>query len=84
MTKTFTCRELGGICNEKISGETFMEIIQKGMAHMQADQAHMDHMSNPANADQAKETKEQWFERMQKEFDARAEDMSENKSAETN
>lgn len=76
MTKTFTCRELGGICDEKIPGETFMEIIQKGMAHM-------DHMSNPANADQAKETKEQWFERMQNEFDARAEDALENESAET-
>lgn len=72
MTKTFTCKELGGICDEKFSGETFDEIIQKGMAHMQADQAHMDKIMDPNNPQT--ETKEQWYERMTKEFDAREED----------
>jgi hypothetical protein len=72
MTKTFTCRELGGICDEKITGSTFMEVIQKGMQHMQADADHMKKMGDLSNT--TGETKEQWFERMQKVFDARLED----------
>ena len=72
MSKTFTCRELGGICDEKISGDTFNEVIQKGMQHIQADKAHTDHMMTLP--EKVGETKEQWFERMQKEFDARTED----------
>jgi hypothetical protein len=72
MIKTFTCHELGGICDKKISGSTFMEIVQKGMEHMQSDDAHKKHMMNLSSA--TGETQEQWFERMQKEFDARPED----------
>jgi hypothetical protein len=49
-----------------------MEIVQKGMAHMQRDDAHKEKMM--ALSDATGETKEQWFERMQKEFDARPED----------
>ncbi len=71
MTKTFTCRELGGICDEKISGSTFPEIIDKGMQHMMSDEAHKAKMMSMS---EATETKEQWFERVQKEFDARQED----------
>ncbi len=71
MTKTFTCRELGGICDEKISGETFSEIVEKGMQHMQSDDAHKEKMMSIS---EATETKEQWFERMQKEFDERPAD----------
>jgi len=72
MSKTFTCRELGGICDEKISGETFMDIVNQGMKHMYADDAHKEHMAGLSEG--TGETKEQWFERMQKEFDQREED----------
>ena len=72
MTKTFTCRELGGVCDEKISGGTFMEIINKGMGHMQSDDAHKAKMASMSNT--TGETQEAWFARMQKEFDARPED----------
>jgi hypothetical protein len=72
MTKTFTCRELGGICDEKFSGSTFMEIVNSGMQHMQSDDAHKAKMASLMS--DSGETKEQWFERMQKEFDARSED----------
>ena len=34
MSKTFTCRELGGVCEEKFSGDTLMEIVQKAMPHI--------------------------------------------------
>ena len=72
MTKTFTCKELGGICDEKIQGVTFMEIINTGMKHMQSDSAHEERMMNTPNT--TGETKDQWFERMQKEFDGKSED----------
>ncbi len=70
MTKTFTCRELGGVCDEKFSGDTFMEIVQKGMPHMMCDAAH-----KASIMDMEKRTSEnqvQWMERMQKEFDSKA------------
>ena len=72
MTKTFTCKELGGVCDEKFSGETLMDIVQKGMPHMMADEAH-----KASIMDMEKRTGEnqtQWMERMQKEFDAAVED----------
>lgn len=72
MTKTFTCKELGGICDQNISGSTFPEIIDKGMKHIMSDEAHMANMQNMSGST---ETKEQWFERMQKEFDVRPEDV---------
>ncbi len=79
MTKTFTCRELGGICDQKFSGSTFMEIVQKGMQHMQSDESHMKKIGDlkpgtEGAGETPRETKEQWFERMQKEFDSREED----------
>lgn len=71
MTKTFTCKELGGICDQKISGGTFPEIVEKGMMHIMSDDAHKAKMMSMS---EATETKEQWFERMQKEFDTRSAD----------
>tara|TARA_Y100000588_G_scaffold333997_1_gene373230 strand:+ start:3907 stop:4074 length:168 start_codon:yes stop_codon:yes gene_type:complete len=44
MSKTFTCRELLGICEERISGDTLMDILEKGMQHMMSDEAHRSHM----------------------------------------
>lgn len=72
MTKTFTCRELGGICDEKFQGETFGEIMQKGAMHMMSDEVHKEKIMN-MDGDTG-ETKEQWMERMQKEFNSRLED----------
>ncbi len=70
MRKTFTCRELGGICDEKFSGNTFMEIMQKGSEHIMGDEVHKEKIVNMEES--TGETKEQWMERMQKEFDARS------------
>ena len=72
MSKSFTCRELMGICGERFSGDSLMEIVQKGMAHMGSDDAHKEHIAGLSGNTQ--ETQEQWFERMQKEFDDRADD----------
>lgn len=67
--KTFTCKELGGICDETFSGETLEEIINKGAAHMMADKAHKEKIMNLSG--DTGETREVWYARMQKEFDAR-------------
>jgi hypothetical protein len=72
MTKTFTCRELGGICDQKFSGETLMDIVNQGMAHMMSDEAHKEKIMNMGTENS--ESKEQWMERMKKEFDAKPED----------
>jgi predicted small metal-binding protein len=74
MSKTFTCRELGGVCDERFSGDTFTEIMQKGAQHMMSDDAH-----KASIMDMEKRTGEnqgQWMERTQREFGAKPEDSS--------
>lgn len=72
MDKTFTCRELGGVCEEKFSGASLMEIVQQGMPHMMGDEEHKTAIMNMESA--TGENKEQWMARMQQEFDARQAD----------
>ncbi len=72
MSKTFTCKELGGVCGEKFSGEIFIEIVQKGMPHMMSDEVHKSSIMNLEK--RTGENQEQWMARMQKEFDAKIED----------
>ena len=72
MSKSFTCRELMGICDERFSGDTFMEVAQKGMQHMQSDNAHKEYMAGHAN--RTEEGRKQWFEEMQKVFDEKPND----------
>lgn len=42
MSKTLTCREMGGPCDEPLSGNDLKEISDKGSAHVQnaADDEH--------------------------------------------
>ncbi|MBX4210833.1 DUF1059 domain-containing protein [Candidatus Parcubacteria bacterium] len=72
MTKTFTCRELGGTCDKTFSGNTFGEILEKAMPHMMSDDAHRASIMDMEK--QTGENKEQWMERMQNEFNAKRED----------
>lgn len=72
MSKTFVCKELGGICNEKFSGNTPMEIFEKAMPHMMSDEAHRSSIMDMEK--RTGENQAQWMERMQKEFDAKPED----------
>ncbi|RJQ36429.1 DUF1059 domain-containing protein [Candidatus Parcubacteria bacterium] len=71
MSKTFSCRELGGVCDETFSGNTFDQIMQNGARHMMADDAHKASIMDMEK--RTGENKEQWMARMQREFDARAE-----------
>lgn len=71
--KTFTCTELGGVCDEKFAGDTLMEVIGKGMPHMMSDEVHKESIMGMEQ--RTGENKEQWMVRMQKEFDAKSEDV---------
>jgi hypothetical protein len=72
MTKTFTCRELGGTCDATFAGDTVMDIVQKAGPHMMSDEAHKSAvMSLP---ERTGENKQQWMDRIQREFDAKPED----------
>jgi predicted small metal-binding protein len=73
MTKTFTCKELGGVCDMEFSGETFMEIMQQAGQHMMSDDAHKASIMDMEK--RTGENKEQWMDRMQKEFDAKSENI---------
>lgn len=72
MSKTFTCKELGGVCDEKFSGDTFMEIVEKCMPHMMSDEVHKANIMDMES--RTGENKEQWMVRMQSEFDVRPRD----------
>ncbi len=70
--KTFRCKELGGICDQKFCGATLMEIVVQAMPHMMFDEAHKANVMGMEK--RTGENQDQWMVRMQKEFDARAED----------
>lgn len=72
MSKTFSCSELGGICEEKFSGNSFSEIMQQAGGHMMSDEAHTKHIMEIEQ--RTGENKQMWMDRMQKEFDNKPED----------
>ena len=72
MTKTFTCRELGGVCDKAFSGDSVMSIMQQAMPHMQSDDAHKEHIAKLSES--SGESREAWMERIQGEFDAKPQD----------
>jgi len=72
MSKTFTCRELGGVCDQEFAGDSVMSIMQQAMPHMQSDDAHKKHIATLAET--SGESREDWMSRMQREFDAKAPD----------
>jgi len=73
MTKTFSCRELGGVCDEAFSGESVMSIMQQAMLHMQSDDAHKEHIAKLSES--SGESRDAWMARMQREFDAKPQDV---------
>ncbi len=69
MSTIFTCRELGGICDKKFSGEFLIEILEQAMPHMMSDEAHKAYILDMET--RTGENRMQWMERLQREFDAR-------------
>lgn len=72
MTKTFTCKELGGVCEEKFSGGSLEELMQKAMLHMMSDDDHKRKIMDMEG--DTGESREEWTKRMQEEFEKREED----------
>ncbi|MDZ4690264.1 DUF1059 domain-containing protein [Terricaulis sp.] len=72
MSKTFSCRELGGVCGQAFSGDSVMEIMQQAMPHMQSDDVHKDHIAKFAET--SGESRDAWMARVQREFDAKPQD----------
>lgn len=68
--KTITCRQMGGVCDEGISGETPDEVMNKGYAHVQnaTDEAHKELMAKMQNI--SNEDLEGWKAEFQKTWDA--------------
>ena len=73
--KTMTCQQLAGACDEEFHAETFEDMGEMSRTHAmemaaKGDRAHiakMDEMKELMNKPGAVE---EWFENMQKEFDA--------------
>jgi len=72
MTKTFICKELGGICEEKFTGNTFKEIVEKATPHMKDSVEHRENlMKMQVNTNLSRA---EWMEKMEKEFEGREDD----------
>jgi hypothetical protein len=77
--KTMTCNQLAGACDQEFRAETFQEMGELSRTHAmdmaaKGDQAHiakMDEMKELMNKPAAVE---EWFAKVQNEFDALPED----------
>ena len=77
--KTMTCKQLGGACDEKFSGETFDEMAEKSKAHgakmfEQNDEPHFKAMHTVMEMMQEPEKMKAWLAAKRAEFDALPED----------
>lgn len=74
--KKFTCREMGGTCDEVIEGETADEIGKKGAEHVEkmAAQGDESHKALKEGMDaQGEEGKAKWWDDFRKKFDEKQE-----------
>ena len=78
--KEFTCKELGGSCDEVIRGETKMDIAKKSYEHFMTsnDEGHREmreRMENQSTGDKEKceEDRKKWWEWFDKEWDKKEE-----------
>jgi len=74
-----TCKQLGGACDEKFSGETFEEISLKSKAHAEKmfekqDMGHFEAMKDIMTLMQEPEKMRAWLDAKRAEFDALADD----------
>lgn len=67
--KTFTCKELGGVCDAAFEGETYKEVGEKGGAHIMSstDGAHKPLREQLAKASDAEN--EKWWGWFKSEWD---------------
>lgn len=73
--KVMTCKQMGGPCDTKISGETADDMMQNGATHLeemaeQGDEAHKKAVDMMEEAQQNPESGEKWFMEFKAKFDA--------------
>ena len=73
--KTMTCKQLGGACGQKFSGNTFDEIAMMVSKHarelvQQGDQAHIAAMNEMRARMTSQEAIDAWMDDKRKAFDA--------------
>jgi predicted small metal-binding protein len=68
--KKFTCRDIGGVCDEEITGSTAEEVARKSYQHIKAagDEEHRE--LKRTIDDMSEGEKDKWMEDFQKTFDA--------------
>lgn len=77
--KTMNCKQLGGACDKKFSGNTFEEIAELSKTHgmemfQQQDEEHLVAMNKIQELMKDPEAMMGWFESKKKEFEALPED----------
>ena len=75
--KTMTCRQLAGACDEQFHAETFDEMGEMSRKHAMemvelGDKGHIEKMEEMKM--KGPEAGSEWFEKVQREFDALPED----------
>lgn len=73
--KTMTCRELGGVCDQKFHAETFGQMAELSMAHglemiEKNDEEHIKAINIMKAVMQNPVTMQQWFSEKKEAFDA--------------
>lgn len=71
--KTMTCREMGGTCDAKFTGETVEEITSQGKAHVHelaeaGDEEHKERMDKMGKI--SPEEMKKWEDETKEKFDA--------------
>lgn len=72
MEKSFTCKELGGVCNEVFTGADFKAVGEMGGKHIMEseDEAHADMKKQMMES--SEEDKQKWWDWFQQEWDKKA------------
>ena len=66
--KTMTCAQMGGMCDEAVSGNTAEEVMTKGMKHLE--EAHPEMAADVKAMPIDDPIMVAWSEKFQKDFDA--------------
>ena len=77
--KTMTCKQLGGVCEEKFHANSFEEIAEMSKKHGMemfqiGDEEHLKAMNEMQELMKSPEAMTAWFENRRKEFDTLPED----------
>ena len=77
--KTMTCKQLAGACDKEFHAETSEEMGEMSQKHAmemveKGDKGHIEKMEEMKDVMNKPEALKEWFEKMQKEFDALPED----------